>query len=71
MGRGASESILRIKRQDHKSIGTCSSKERRKILSKNRYIRICYMRSVVSRTRRKMEAHYGFIQNNATSRKEL
>ena len=71
MGRGASESIWRIKGQDHKPTSTCSSKEGRKIPSRYRYIRTCYKGSVVLRTRRKMKAHCVFIQNNATSRKEL
>jgi len=65
MGREASESIWRIKEQDHKSTSTCSSKEERKIPSRNRYIRTCYKRSVVLRIRRKMRAHCVFIMQLA------
>ena len=69
--RRTMESIWETKRQDNKSTSTCSSKERRKILSRNKYIRTCYRRSFVIRTGRKIEVHCIFIKNNAISRMKL
>ena len=71
MGRRTPESIWRIKKQDNKSTGTCSSKERRKFLSGNKHLRTCNKGSFILETRRKMKTHCIFIQNNTTSRKEL
>ena len=71
IGKGISRSIWRTKEKDHKPTYTCSFKEKRKILGKNRYFRTCYRESSISRARRKIETYYIFVKNNATSRKKL
>ena len=42
MRRRTLKCIQRIKREDHKSTGTCSIQKRRKIQSRNRHIRTCH-----------------------------
>ena len=71
MERRTPKSIWRIKRQDHKSTSTCSSKERWKIQGGNRYFRICDQRSLIPRTRNKIETYCFLIKNNTTGWKEL
>ena len=58
MERKTTESIWRTKRQNNKTTDTCSSEERRKISSKNRYIRTCYRRSSVTGTKRMLFTAY-------------
>ena len=71
IGKGVLKSIWRVKREDHKLAYTYSTKKRRKILSRNRCSRICYRRSSILRTRRKMKTYCLFVKNNATYRMKL
>jgi len=54
MGRRTLTGFPGVKRQDYKSTGTLSSKKRRKIQSRNRCLRTCYWKSIISRTGRKI-----------------
>ena len=71
MGKGASRSIQRVKREDHKLTYTYSTGKKRKILSRNKCFRICYKRSSILRTRRKIKTYYIFVKDNATYRTKL
>ena len=71
MGRRTTENFWWIKGQNNKSTSSRSSKERRKILSKDRCIRTCHSRSSFTKTRRQMETHCIFVKNNTTSRTKL
>ena len=64
-------SIQRTEEQNHKPTGTLSSKKRRKIQSRNKYLRTYNRRSTILGTRWEMETNSIFIQDNATSGKEL
>ena len=66
MGKITSRGIQRVKRENHKSTYTCSTKKKRKIPSKNRCFRTCYRKNSILRTRRKMETYHIFVKNNAT-----
>ena len=55
IGRRTSKGFWRAKQQDYKSTSTLSSQEGRKIQSGNRHLRICYWKSIISRTGREME----------------
>ena len=57
--------------KDYKSTSTISFKERRKIQSGNRHLRIYHQRSIIPGTRGKMETNSIFIQDDTTSRKKL
>ena len=65
--RKTSEGIQRMERKDHKSTNTYSIQKGRKIQSRDKYIRICYWRSPISRTIRKIETNCVFIKNNIDS----
>jgi len=71
MDRGIPTSIQGIKGKDNKSTSIFSSKKGRYIQSGSEHLRTCYGKSTIARTRRKVETDSVFIQNNATSRKEL
>jgi len=51
------EGFLRVKRKDYKSTGTLFSKERRKIQSRNKHLRTCHRRSIISRTGREIKTN--------------
>ena len=61
------DSIWRAKRQDYKSTGTHSSKEKWQIQDRNRYLRTHYWKGFILGTERKMETYHFSIKNNATS----
>jgi len=65
------EGFIRVKRKDYKSAGTLSSEKRRKIQSRNRHLRTCHRRSIISRTGRKIETNSLSVQDFATSGKKL
>jgi len=71
IGRKTLKGFQRAKQQDYKSTSTLSSEERRKIQSRNRHLRICHWRSIISRTGREMETDSLPIQDNATIGKKL
>jgi len=58
MERRTPKSIWRDKKQDLKSTSTCSSKERWKIQSGNRYFRTCDQKSLIPRTIQLAERNY-------------
>ena len=60
-----------LKNKNKKLTDTHSSKERRKIPSRDRHIRTCNRGSFIPRIRWKMETNCISIQNNATYRKKL
>ena len=57
MGRRTSTSFQWVKEQDYKLTGTLSSEKREKIQSRNRCLRTCHWRSVISRTENKMKTN--------------
>jgi len=71
IGRRTTRSIQIAKRKDNKLTGSCSSEKRRKILSGNQCIRICYRRSIITKTRWKMKTYCIFIKDNTTSGTKL
>jgi len=71
MGRWILEGIWKAKRQNHKSAGICSTQKKREIQSRDKHIRTCYWRSLISRTGREMETNCIFTKNNANSWKKL
>ena len=71
MGGRTLESIQGTQREDNKSTGTSPTQKRRKVQSRNRYIRTQHRRSTILRTRWEMETNSIFIKDNATSGKEL
>jgi len=60
-----------FKELKEKSTSSRSSKKRRKIPSKNQHIRTCHRRSLITRTRQKMEIYHIFIKNNTTGGTKL
>ena len=71
MGKGTLRSIQRVKREYYKSIYTCSTKNKRKILSRNRCFRTCYKRSSILRIRKEIEIYYFFVKDNITCEMKL
>ena len=71
IGKETLKDIQRTKEKDYKLTSTHSSKERRKILSRDKCFRTCYKRGSIPRTRRKMEIHCIFVKDNAICRKKL
>ena len=63
-------SIQRTEGQNHKPAGSLSSKERRKIQSRNRCLRTYNRRSTISETKQKMKTNSIIIHNNVTSGKK-
>ena len=61
MGRRKSTDFPRVKEQDYKSTSTHSSKERRKIQSRNGCLRTYHWRSVISRIGKEMETYNFYI----------
>jgi len=59
--------IWKIEEQDYKSTSTHSTKERKKIQSRDQCFRTCNWRSLISKTRREIKTHCIFIKNNASS----
>jgi len=64
-------SIQGTQRQDNELTSSLPTEERRKIQSRNRYLRICNRRGTISRTRWEMETNRISIKDDATSGKEL
>jgi len=71
MGIRIPESIWRVKRQNYKSTSTFSLKKRRKIQSRNRCFKICNQRSLITRTRKKIEIYYFSIKDNVSRMKKV
>ena len=67
MGRRIPKNIWRIEKQNHKLTGTCATKEKRNIQSRNKCFKTCNWRSLILGIGREMENHHIFIKDNASS----
>ena len=71
MGRRTAEDIWGVKGEDNKSTGSCSSKKRGKILSRNWRIGTCNRSSLIIGTRWQIETYHILIKNNITGKMKL